>query len=126
MRTLRPMTNALANQEEGAKEELDLYIDNFCDSYGEVLPMRTGFIQQISSIQDPEEFTTACFEQLEKTPTLNSWFDPIDAISSVTQQEVCDLHYKLFSSLRDKQRTSIAEFVSFSYLASLDLFLNAH
>ena len=52
MRTLRPKANALANNEENARTELDLYIDNFCDSYGEVLPMRTGFIQQISSIQD--------------------------------------------------------------------------
>jgi hypothetical protein len=32
----------------------------------------------------------------------------------------------LFSSLHEKDRTSIAEFTSFSYLASLDLFLNAH
>ena len=126
MRTLRPMTNSLAKEEENSRADLDLYIENFCDSYGEVLPMRTSFIQQISTIQDPDEFTKACFEQLEKTPTLNSWFDPIDAISSVTQQEVCDLHFKLFDSLREKQRTSIAEFVSFSYLASLDLFLNAH
>lgn len=85
MRTLRPMTNSLAKEEEKAREDLDLYIENFCDSYGEVLPMRTSFIQQISTIQDPDEFTKACFEQLEKTPTLNSWFDPIDAISSVTQ-----------------------------------------
>lgn len=36
------------------------------------------------------------------------------------------MHFKLFDSLREKQRTSIAEFVSFSYLASLDLFLNAY
>jgi len=36
------------------------------------------------------------------------------------------LHFKLFTSLRSKQRTSLSEYVSFSYLASLDLFLNAH
>lgn len=35
------------------------------------------------------------------------------------------MHYKLFASLHEKDRTSIAEFTSFSYLASLDLFLNA-
>jgi len=28
--------------------------------------------------------------------------------------------------LKEKQRTSLAEFVSFSYLASLDLFINAN
>jgi len=56
---------------------------------------------------------------------LNSWFDPIDPLSSITQREICDLHFKLYTSLREKQRTSIAEYVSFSYLASLDLFLNA-
>ena len=88
--------------------------------------MRTSFVQEISTIQDAAEFNEECFKQLEENKTLNAWFDPIDAIASVTQQEICDLHFKLYESLRDKQRTSIAEFVSFSYLASLDLFLNAH
>ena len=31
----------------------------------------------------------------------------------------------LFASLKEKQRSSLAEYVSFSYLASIDLFLNA-
>lgn len=48
MRTLRPMANSIAKGEESAKNDLKIYIENFCDSYGEVLPMRTSFIQQIS------------------------------------------------------------------------------
>lgn len=111
---------------QDTQDTFDTYVDNFCSNYGEVLPKRTEFIRAISGIEDSDEFTTACFEHLESTPTLNVWFDPIDAIASVTQQEICDLHFRLFESLRDKQRTSIAEFVSFSYLASLDLFLNAY
>ena len=36
------------------------------------------------------------------------------------------MHFQLFKQLHDKQRTSLSEFVSFSYLASLDLFINAN
>ena len=126
MRTLRPMTVQIADGDDDAKNDFITYTENFCKSYAEVLPKRTAFISEISSITESDEFTDACFKTLEETPTLNTWFDPIDAISSITQQEVCDLHFKLFESLREKQRTSLSEFVSFSYLASLDLFLNAH
>lgn len=56
----------------------------------------------------------------------NAWFDPIDPHASITQNEICDLHFELFKQLREKQRTSLSEFVSFSYLATLDLFVNAN
>jgi len=57
---------------------------------------------------------------------MNTWFDPIDPLSSITKKEICDLHFKMFSSLRNEQRTSLAEYVILSYIGSLDLFLNAH
>lgn len=47
-------------------------------------------------------------------------------MSSITQREICDLHFKLFAQLQDKQRTSLAEYVSFSYIASLNLYLKAY
>jgi hypothetical protein len=103
-----------------------MYVDDFCASYGAVLPMRTEMVKAIYQIDDLSTFTDSCFDFLQNTPTLNTWFDPIDPLSSITQQEICDLHFKLFQSLKDKQRASISEFVSFSYLASLDLFLNAY
>jgi hypothetical protein len=80
LRTLRPM----AEGGDEAKEDFDTYLENFCTSYGEVLPKRTAFIQEVSGIEDSTEFTEACFNHLEKTPTLNTWFDPIDAIASIT------------------------------------------
>jgi hypothetical protein len=126
LRTLRPKANEINADDPSTKEDFDMYVSNFCENHALVLPKRTEFIKEVSHIEDAEEFTTACFNHLDDTPTLNTWFDPIDAIASVTQQEVCDLHFKLFESLREKQRTSTAEFVSFSYLASLDLFLNAY
>ena len=45
---------------------------------------------------------------------------------SISQQEICDIHKKLFASLRAKGITSMAEYVSFSYLVTLDLYLNAN
>lgn len=36
------------------------------------------------------------------------------------------MHFALFTQLHEKQRTSLSEFVSFSYLATLDLFVNAN
>lgn len=90
------------------------------------MPLRTEFVKAINGIEDEQQFKTACEEQLTGESRLNTWFDPIDPLSSITQAEICALHFKLFDSLRQKQRTSLAEYVSFSYLASLDLFLNAH
>ena len=127
LRTLRPLADAaLKGESDSAVDDFDKYIDDFCVNYAEVLPQRTQLVKEINGVEDPAEFQDACFKQLAEQPTLNTWFDPIDPLSSITQKEICDLHFKLFSSLRDKQRTSLAEFVSFSYLASLDLFLNAH
>ena len=80
----------------------------------------------IHDVTEPSLFEKTCFDQLAAMPILNTWFDPIDPLSSITQKEICDLHFKLFESLRAKQRTSLAEYVSFSYLASINLFLNAH
>lgn len=108
------------------KQNFDEFVDDFCDSYDEALPQETTFVKALNSIDDPETFQDACFEQLAAQPTLNTWYSPIDPLSSITQKEICDLHYKLFASLKEKQRTSLSEYVSFSYLASLDLFLNAH
>lgn len=99
---------------------------DFCQSYETVVPLRTEFVKALNGIENEQEFQDACFAQLAEHPSLNSWFDPIDPLSSITQKEICDLNFKLFKSLREKQRTSLAEFVSFSYLASLNLFLNAH
>jgi len=56
---------------------------------------------------------------------LNVWFDPIDPLTSISQQEICDLHWKLFESMKNKGITSLAEYASFSYIISLDLYLNA-
>jgi hypothetical protein len=57
---------------------------------------------------------------------LNVWYDPIDPLTSISSQEICDLHKKLFDSLQQKGIHSLAEFVSFSYLITLDLYLNAY
>lgn len=128
LRTLRPLADAslVKGDDDNLVKEFSNYVDDFCDKQHDVLPLRTQFVKAINGIEDPSEFQTACFDHLGKDDRLNSWFDPIDPLSSITQKEICDLHYKLFSSLRQKQRTSVAEYVSFSYLASLDLFLNAH
>jgi hypothetical protein len=57
---------------------------------------------------------------------LNVWFDPIDPLTSIASQEICDLHKKLFASLAAKGINSLAEYSSFSYLITLDLYLNAY
>ena len=114
------------DQNEASKTAFVGYVADFCDTYETILPKRTNFVKKIKDIEDPAEFQTACLSSLAENPELNSWFDPIDPLSSITQKEVCDLHQKLFESLRSKQRSSAAEYISFSYIASLDLFLNAH
>ena len=126
LKTLRPLAEAsiLAGGEVSG-ENFNTYIDNFCDGYIVTMPERTAFVKAINGIEDQEAFSAACTEHLTAHENINTWYDPIDPLSSITQREVCDLHFKLFASLREKQRSSLAEYVSFSYLASLDLFLNA-
>lgn len=129
LRFLRPIAEAAVKDGENNAAyiaDFDKSVDSFCSDFSTMMPQRTTFVRALYQIKDPEQFQEACFSQLVEQETLNIWFDPIDPLSSITQKEICDLHYKLFTSLHDKERTSIAEFVSFSYLASLDLFLNAH
>lgn len=102
-----------------------MYIQDFCDSVQSILPQRTDFVKALKDIEDQETFTETCLS-LQADTLRNSWFDPIDPQASITQQEICDLHFELFSQLAEKQRTSLSEYVSFSYLASLDLFVNAN
>lgn len=99
--------NPLAEKAKGAdgaqfKKDFNDYVEDFCETYDEVLPKRTGFVRAINGIEDPKEFQDACFKELSETPNLNKWFDPIDPLSSITQKEICDLHFKLFASLKAK------------------------
>jgi len=129
LRTLRPLADEAwkgADGDSSLLDDFDKYILDYCDNYETVTPQRTQFVKEINGVEDPAAFQEACFKQLAEHEKLNTWFDPIDPLSSITQKEICDLHHKLFKSLRGKQRTSLAEFVSFSYLASIDLFINAH
>ena len=133
LKTLRPLAEAsIVAGGEVSGENFNTYIDDFCDGYIDTMPERTAFVKAtmalvnaINGIEDQEAFSAACTEHLTAHENINTWYDPIDPLSSITQREVCDLHFKLFTSLREKQRSSLAEYVSFSYLASLDLFLNA-
>ena len=128
VKNLRPLADDLISQADNVAEaqtKFDTYVDDFCDTYAEILPLRTDFVKALYEVEDKDSFGTACINQLSSSPTLNTWFDPIDPCSSITSQEICDLNHKLFTTLREKQRTSVSEFVSFSYLSSLDLFLNA-
>ena len=126
LKALRPHADAaLKDGGDVAANAFTAYVDDFCGTYIDVMPERTAFVKVIRDIEDTEVFATTCTDHLNAHTKLNTWFDPIDPLSSITQREICDLHYKLFASLREKQRSSLAEYVSFSYLASLDLFLNA-
>ena len=126
LKALRPHADAaLKSNSDADANAFTAYVDDFCENYIDVIPERTAFVKVIRDIEGTEAFATACTDHLNAHTKLNTWFDPIDPLSSITQREICDLHYKLFASLKEKQRSSLAEYVSFSYLASLDLFLNA-
>ena len=84
MKTLRPIASMIVSGDTSAKDILDIYIGDFCEKYTDILPLRTDFISAVAPITDANDFTKACFDHLENNPELNSWFDPIDAISSIT------------------------------------------
>ena len=70
-------------------------------------------------------FSAKCLEYLAEGTT-NYWFDPIDPSASISQSEICDMFSKLFAQLKAKGITSVAEYISFSYMITLDLYLYAH
>ena len=128
LRYLRPLAEeSVRSPDQSATilAQFDSFVGNFCDKYDQVLPQRTAFVRSLKDVQTEDAFQEACYDQLGSMRDINDWFDPIDPISSITQKEISDLHFKLFASLRQKQRTSLAEHVSFSYIASLNLYLNA-
>lgn len=75
-------------------------------------------------ITDELLFDTFCLTELINYN--NIWYDPIDPLVSISQNEICDLNWKLFEALRERGRTSLAEYTNFSILAGLDLYLNAY
>jgi ferredoxin len=89
------------------------------------LPKWTQFVTTIKNTPE-DDFNRTCLNQLQSTAGLNEWFSPIDPMISISQQEICDLHSRLFASLRQKGIQTVAEYVSFSYIVTLDLFLNAN
>ncbi len=100
------------------------FIHDFCTNYQKDLPARTNFVTSLKAF-DSTSFVDNCLNELSLHPGLNSWFSPIDALPSISSDEICSLHKKLFDSLHSKGISSLAEYVSFSNLVSLDLYLNA-
>lgn len=98
---------------------------DYCTKYQQALPKRSEFVQYLWN-KEGSSFSSECLNFLQTSQNLNEWFDPIDPMISISQQEVCDLHAKLFASLRQKGVTSLAEYISFSYLITLDMYINAN
>ena len=56
----------LAEQAKGAngaqaKTDFNNYVEDFCETYDEVVPKRTAFVRAINGIEDAAEFQDACF-----------------------------------------------------------------
>ena len=107
------------------KDAIETLKFDFCNKFTQTIPKRTAFIQSLK-LKSDSEFESACLNELKTQQGINEWFDPIDPIPSISSQEICDIHKKLFTSLKSKSITSLAEYVSFSYLVTLDLYLNAN
>ena len=112
----------LKNSSESA---IELLKQDFCNQYLVALPKWTAFVSTLKAAA-PADFNRTCLNQLQTQSGLNEWFSPIDPMVSISQQEICDLHSRLFTSLQQKGIDTVAEYVSFSYIVTLDLFLNAN
>ena len=52
LRTLRPLAEAALGGDEGAADDFDNYVDDFCNNYADVLPQRTTFVKAIADVDD--------------------------------------------------------------------------
>ena len=105
-------------------DDLTTLTYDFCNNYQTAIPLRTYFVAQLMST-DSDSFNTTCLDLLSTTASINEWFSPIDPLVAISENEICDIHDKLFSALSTKGITSLAEYVSFSYLITLDLYFTA-
>ena len=78
---------------------LDAYVNDFCTTYQTNLPMRTSFVTQLKAFS-ASDYNDGCMNLLSEMQGLNVWYDPIDPLTSISSQEICDLHKKLFDSLQ--------------------------
>mmetsp|Transcript_33375 Transcript_33375/g.32431 ORF Transcript_33375/g.32431 Transcript_33375/m.32431 type:complete len:178 (+) Transcript_33375:210-743(+) len=104
---------------------LNQYITDYCNTYKADLPVRNVFVESLKGLKK-ETFNDQCLNLLNTLEGINVWYAPIDPLPSISAQEICDLHFNLFSNLHKKGINSVAEFTSFSYLIILDLYLNAY
>jgi hypothetical protein len=77
------------------EDTLDTYIESYCENYLDDLPSRTEFVEALKDV-DEDDFYNTCEEYLSSSESINIWFDPIDPLTSISQTEICDLHYILF------------------------------
>ena len=87
VKNLRPLSDKVLTATDDvatAQADFDTFVSDFCDTYVDVLPMRTEFVKAIYEVDDKEAFGTACINQLSSQPALNTWYDPIDPLSSIT------------------------------------------
>lgn len=73
-----------------------------------------------------DTFNSTCLLLLQNTLGINMWYDPIDPMISISENEICELHSLLFTQLKSRGISSLSEFVSFSYLITLDLYFTAN
>ena len=84
-----------------SNEALDVLRLDFCTKYLETLPKRTQFIQNLRAIQVDSEFDQNCLQAMhQQSSGFNEWFDPIDPMQAISQHEICQVHKKLFGSLK--------------------------
>ena len=63
VKNLRPLADKLLTSTDtvaAAQSDYDTYVEDFCNTYTEVLPMRTEFVKAIYEIEDKESFGTTC------------------------------------------------------------------
>ena len=82
-------------------DSLENLKSDFCDKYLDTIPKRTAFVTVLKNKlqESPSEYDAACSNYLKTTSGMNVWFDPVDPMVSISEQEICDIHKKLFNSL---------------------------
>jgi hypothetical protein len=108
-----------------SEDDLESLTYHFCNNYMTTMPLRTSFVETLMETST-DSFTSTCMTLLTTTEGINMWYDPIDPMISISDSEVCDIHMKLFTALRTRGITSLAEYTTFSYLITLDLYFTAN
>jgi hypothetical protein len=101
-------------------------IYKFCETFGEGYEERKNMFDEIYQIEEEEYFSSNCTEYYDYVyDSEAARFDPIDLTGYTESSVLCSGLYDLIYTLREHGRDTLSEVIRYSYLYSIEYFIES-